>query len=290
MIIYTLSDPDTNEIRYIGKTVQNLKYRLSSHISQSKTDSKKDHCHCWIKSLLNNNKKPVINVLDESDDCNDEAFYINYFSYLGCNLTNHIKSSQENRVGYKLKISKSSKLRSLLSKKRELYYIYDRFSLTNLTSYKTLKKCLLKFKITSSKKKEGVWICGNILITKNENNENLFKYRKQYYIIIDSYGNVQKKFKTPIECSNWLNVSKTTVFESIDNNSIINYQYKVIRALKDVIPFNTNKNNNEILYDNIIFKSQKDFANYLNVSTSYLSQILNNKLKYDLPKFIDSRY
>ena len=43
--IYQLIDPKNNEVRYIGKTVQDPKYRLYSHISVSKTGRKKDHTY-----------------------------------------------------------------------------------------------------------------------------------------------------------------------------------------------------------------------------------------------------
>ena len=54
--IYTLSNPLTNEIRYIGKTSQKLEKRLDNHLyNKSKT-----YCKSWIQSLINNNLKPKI--------------------------------------------------------------------------------------------------------------------------------------------------------------------------------------------------------------------------------------
>ena len=37
---YTLTDPNTNKIRYIGKTIQSLKTRLVKHISETKRNCK----------------------------------------------------------------------------------------------------------------------------------------------------------------------------------------------------------------------------------------------------------
>jgi len=87
--IYTLSDPDTNEIRYVGKT-NTVRKRLYAHIIECKTD-RTTHKISWIKSLLSNNKKPNISILDEVE--NDEWEYWEQYWILqlrswGFNLTN----------------------------------------------------------------------------------------------------------------------------------------------------------------------------------------------------------
>ena len=62
--IYTLSDPESNAIRYVGKTI-NIDKRLSQHIAESKKS--KNHKASWIKSLINKNITPKIEVIDEID-------------------------------------------------------------------------------------------------------------------------------------------------------------------------------------------------------------------------------
>ena len=59
--IYSLSDPRTNEIRYVGKS-DNPKVRLVEHMKKSKYDV--THKNNWINSLKNKNLKPVIEILD----------------------------------------------------------------------------------------------------------------------------------------------------------------------------------------------------------------------------------
>ena len=49
--IYILKHPNTNEIRYVGKTIQQLKYRLATHISRSKK-YRYAYVNCWIYSFL----------------------------------------------------------------------------------------------------------------------------------------------------------------------------------------------------------------------------------------------
>lgn len=119
VFIYTISDPITNSVRYIGKTID-IKNRLRDHIKRSKNN--KTHKDKWISSLIKQGHKPVILILDivnKEDWIFWEKFYISLFKGWGFNLVNHteggdggsfIKHTEET----KLKISKSH-----LGKKRQ---------------------------------------------------------------------------------------------------------------------------------------------------------------------------
>jgi hypothetical protein len=65
--LYSLSDETS--VRYIGITKQKLSYRLSGHISSCKQAFKnkksRHHRHCWIKSLLDKESKPIISLIAE---------------------------------------------------------------------------------------------------------------------------------------------------------------------------------------------------------------------------------
>lgn len=87
--IYTLSDPNTNLVRYIGKT-NNIRKRFKSHLSNSQLSepTKKNN---WIISLLRRGELPIIELLDEVDpiDVNFyETFYISLFRSWGFDLLN----------------------------------------------------------------------------------------------------------------------------------------------------------------------------------------------------------
>lgn len=60
--IYVLSDPGTNEIRYVGRTKNSLKIRFAGHLSKARKNrgEANNHKNCWIRSLLNRNIKPNI--------------------------------------------------------------------------------------------------------------------------------------------------------------------------------------------------------------------------------------
>lgn len=98
--IYTLSHPLTGEIRYIGKTVSPLKYRLAGHVSESKKGELKSHRNSWIRSLLQQDLKPNIHLLDEISS-NDwewlEQYWISQFKTWGFNLINMTDGGDGNK-------------------------------------------------------------------------------------------------------------------------------------------------------------------------------------------------
>ncbi len=89
--IYSLNDPDSLQIRYIGKTT-NLKKRLSSHIQEAKRSNGRRYVLNWIKNLLNNNKKPAITIIEEctEDDWQErEKYWIDFYRKTIPNLCNN---------------------------------------------------------------------------------------------------------------------------------------------------------------------------------------------------------
>lgn len=85
--IYCLKDPDSLEVRYVGKA-NNPKSRYSRHLADAKIKPK---CHrlCWIKGLIDNNKSPILHILEECDELiwgEREDYWISQFD----NLTNMI--------------------------------------------------------------------------------------------------------------------------------------------------------------------------------------------------------
>lgn len=88
--IYTLTCPTSNQIRYVGKTIETLQKRLNRHISYSKRE--KTYKANWINSLLKINKEPIIEIIDECSITNWEVmeqYWISQFKAWGYNLTNH---------------------------------------------------------------------------------------------------------------------------------------------------------------------------------------------------------
>lgn len=87
--IYVLKHPDTLEIRYVGKTVRSLSRRLGNHIANAKGNKHNKHLSNWIISILNDNKRPIIELLEECEYSvwqEREKFWISQFPDL-INLT-----------------------------------------------------------------------------------------------------------------------------------------------------------------------------------------------------------
>jgi hypothetical protein len=90
--IYTLEDPTTNEIKYVGVTTRSLKKRWYDHCSNYYLKKVNHKTATWIKSLKVNNLKPIIKLLAIVEDNNryeEEIFYISLLKSWGFNLKNH---------------------------------------------------------------------------------------------------------------------------------------------------------------------------------------------------------
>jgi len=89
--IYKLTDPITNEIRYIGKTKNKLEKRLYEHCT-IRNLSKRNNKNNWIKKLISLGLRPIIDLIEIVDNETNwqerEIYWIDFFIKLNCNLTN----------------------------------------------------------------------------------------------------------------------------------------------------------------------------------------------------------
>lgn len=113
VFIYSLSDPNTNEIRYIGKA-NNIKYRFWAHLHEARNDLRNLHKCNWIKSLLTEGKKPIINIVEKVsyDSWKErEIYWIAEFKSRGCNLINKTEGGECGVISEncKLALSKSKR-------------------------------------------------------------------------------------------------------------------------------------------------------------------------------------
>lgn len=87
--IYVLVDPRDNSYKYIGKTKNELSKRLRGHV-RSTLNNCKTKKEYWIRTLLDAELKPQIQLLEECniDNWEDrEIYWIKYYSKI-YNLTN----------------------------------------------------------------------------------------------------------------------------------------------------------------------------------------------------------
>jgi hypothetical protein len=86
--IYALIDPNTNKIRYIGKTIKKLKIRLVGHLKDNKYPNNPKLK--WLNGLKINNQRPIIRLIKrvkDKDWIESEIYHINLYRKLG-RLTN----------------------------------------------------------------------------------------------------------------------------------------------------------------------------------------------------------
>lgn len=90
--IYALKDPDTNLIRYIGKSDDPEK-RLSVHLCCKG----RNHRVNWVRSLTKAGMSPVLEILDEvpiDEWMSWEVAYIEFFRELGFSLVNETQGGE----------------------------------------------------------------------------------------------------------------------------------------------------------------------------------------------------
>jgi hypothetical protein len=93
--IYSLTDPETKKIRYIGKTV-NPKYRLREHLYES-VKTQNYRCN-WIRGLIKRGLTPIFNILEICPVQNfeeREAYHISLYDFK--ELTNSDEKGQGNK-------------------------------------------------------------------------------------------------------------------------------------------------------------------------------------------------
>lgn len=106
--IYTLTDPNTNKVRYVGKS-NNPKLRYNKHCVLS---NKNTHKNNWINKLLKENKKPILDIIDEVPIENWvfwETYWISQFKTWGFNLVNNTNGGDGCTFGNQTSFKKGQK-------------------------------------------------------------------------------------------------------------------------------------------------------------------------------------
>jgi hypothetical protein len=107
--IYVLSDPTTDTIRYVGKTMKRPQQRLSEHLSEARAGRRR-HVYNWIRSLT---APPRIEVIEDGlapeQAADAERFWISQFSAWGFKLTNATEGG-EGVVGHRHSLETKQKM------------------------------------------------------------------------------------------------------------------------------------------------------------------------------------
>lgn len=94
-------DPNTQELRYVGKT-DCLRHRIKGHYSTKELNDGKEKSN-WLLSLVNNNQCALVWIIEDNviDDHKEvEKYWIQYFQAQGAKLTNQMSMSRELKVSF----------------------------------------------------------------------------------------------------------------------------------------------------------------------------------------------
>ena len=111
-VIYGLLDPNSRELRYIGYS-SDIERRIKDHHRPIylKIKSHKNH---WIKSLLAQGQKADFIIIEEYSSAEElpaaEIETVEYYKWIGANLTNGTKGGDGHRKGDKLSEETKRKL------------------------------------------------------------------------------------------------------------------------------------------------------------------------------------
>lgn len=100
-VVYTLSDPETQEIRYVGVT-HHPNSRLAEHLSKARKNREGNHRSCWIRSLLAKGLEPVFTRIEDGEGSEwalREQHWIAHYKALGLRLVNATEGG-EGTLGY----------------------------------------------------------------------------------------------------------------------------------------------------------------------------------------------
>lgn len=90
-IIYTLANPRTNEVRYVGWTSQRANRRLSAHLQEAVSKTPTTYRTKWILSLLSIGLRPVMETIESGSGdgwAEAEQRWIATYRERGARLTN----------------------------------------------------------------------------------------------------------------------------------------------------------------------------------------------------------
>jgi len=114
--IYSLTDPITLQVRYIGKTTIGIKNRFKNHLITKESNYKTN----WISSLKNQGLIPIlelVDVVDSKDWKFWEKHYISLYKSWGFKLTNLTNGGDGFEPGHIV----SEETKTKISKKLKLY-------------------------------------------------------------------------------------------------------------------------------------------------------------------------
>lgn len=263
--IYVLKDPDSHQVRYVGKTVQSLIVRLGQHIYDSK--SKKNHRAYWIQKLVNGGKLPLIEEIDScswEDSSALETFYIAKYKAEGADLINQTEGG-EGTLGKIVSTETRKKQSESMRKRTPKVYQYDLSG--NLV--KEWENAMIAAEALGFKNASGITRCLR---------GDRFKY-KNFIWKTELTENANKELEESIKQKHERNISKEGSYEQSLLAKIISLESKLKRWY--YVYSSPEYSLNNLLYVGI---SANDISNYINENMNRLDIDLNSTISSYIDK------
>lgn len=245
-IIYTLNCPITGDVKYIGKTKRNLDTRLGEHIKNISKPTLKNN---WIKSLKSKGLSPDISILDEvshSDWQFWEIYWIEQFKAWGFDLKNSTEGGNGGKTSYKKGIKHHFYGLSFDDKKRNNISKSLTGRIIKESSRKNVSNPVLQFDLSGNLIKE--W-------------SGVSKASREMEI---------KQANISQNCQNKRKTAGGYIWKYKDSN---NTEIRKHKKLSDEDIAHIRKK-----YE-LGVKNQRELSEEFNVSTTYISRIINKKVR-----------
>jgi len=196
--IYVLKDPNSGEIRYVGKS-DKPKERLVEHIRKSKY--KKTYKNNWIQNLIKEDKKPILEIIDTVPMCEwseKEKYWIKYYRENGCSLTNLTDGGDGGNFGDEINKLISQKLKG---------GVFSEETIKRMTESARKRKLTDEGKKLLSEKRKGE---KNSMFGRKQSKhciESKYKPVEQF----DLNGNFIKSWKSLKEVSEYLSINRNSI-------------------------------------------------------------------------------
>ena len=210
-IIYHLIDPRfPKEIRYVGITSRDPKFRIIEHIKEAKYYKKNTHKLNWIRKLLSEGVEPIMCIDDEFSFTNIEEYFlkeiesIQKYKYQGHNLVN-------STIGGRgcLGVKASEETKKLLSNKGKLQW--EKMSKEERDKRHQFNSNRLKGNsFRKNKKDPQSRIDSKKIQYKGKNNGNW----KGYWIQIDTNFNKVKSWESIKEAADFLKITYKSIWSA----------------------------------------------------------------------------
>lgn len=228
--IYTLRDPVTNEIRYVGKT-NNIKTRMVKH----KRDALDENCKTsiyknrWLRIIYTQQLEPIVEIVYQAtlDDWDDwEKYFISKLKHEGCKLTNRTQGGEWGGLAgneswnYGKSRSESTK-QKLRDKAKERWangqYDFNKKPLIEKWPIESVNKHLARM-VEYNKNK----------VVTNETKQKISKARSIPILILDLDGNVVNEFENAKSAADFYNCERSTVNNIRRFGGIFLKKYRIV--------------------------------------------------------------